>query len=188
MPANSDTEPYQAAKGAAKKATEEGREVTTGSPHTESKMISTTRERIKRPPIPSAVGKFSKTIDAASPGKHTRTIYDKCNKKEARPIPAEDWMSRLNSYLRRIRAAPSVTCECGLAKESIWLFLFQCPRWRNLRGEMREQTTTRRGNLSFYSGGMNGELDPLHRPPSISAVRAAIRFAIKTGRLEVENT
>ena len=53
VPANSEVEPYQAAKRAAKEATEGGREVTTRSPHAKSTMISTIRKSIRRPRSPA---------------------------------------------------------------------------------------------------------------------------------------
>jgi hypothetical protein len=50
---------------------------------------------------------------------------------------------------------------------------------------MLAQTDTRQGNLSFYLGG-KAPSDPEMWAPNIDAVRAAIKYAIVTGRLNTE--
>ncbi len=50
---------------------------------------------------------------------------------------------------------------------------------------MLEQTDTRRGNLSFYLGGKT-PFDPDPWTPDMNAVRTTIKFAIATGRLDLE--
>jgi hypothetical protein len=50
---------------------------------------------------------------------------------------------------------------------------------------MLAQTDTRRGNLSFYLGG-KAPSDPEKWTPNIDAVRATIKFAIATRRLDME--
>jgi hypothetical protein len=50
---------------------------------------------------------------------------------------------------------------------------------------MLAQTDRRRGNLSFYLGG-KAPSDLEKWTPNIDAVRAAIEFALATGRLDME--
>jgi hypothetical protein len=50
---------------------------------------------------------------------------------------------------------------------------------------MLAQTETRRGNLSFYLGG-KAPSDPETWTLNMDVVRATIKFAIATGRLEME--
>jgi hypothetical protein len=51
------------------------------------------------------------------------------------------------------------------------------------RTQMLAQTDTRRGNLSFYLSG-KAPSDPETWTPNMEAVRATIKFAIATGRLD----
>jgi hypothetical protein len=51
--------------------------------------------------------------------------------------------------------------------------------------QMLAQTDTRRGNLSFYLGD-KAPSDPETWTPNMDAVRATIKFALATGRLNTE--
>jgi hypothetical protein len=58
--------------------------------------------------LPENVGKHSKRIDTALPGKHTRELYDRLTRKEAGILAQlRTGMERLNGYLRRINAEES---------------------------------------------------------------------------------
>ena len=95
-------------------------------------------------------------------------------------------MSHLNDYLYRIGIAESDLCTCGQAKETVKHFLFTCQRWKAERLELWRQSSTKRGCLSFYLGGKSvGDL--MAWKPNMAAVRATIKYAISTGRLEPEN-
>ena len=50
---------------------------------------------------------------------------------------------------------------------------------------MLERTDTRRGNLSFYLGG-KAPSDPERWTPNMDAVRATIKYAMTSGRLDTE--
>lgn len=50
---------------------------------------------------------------------------------------------------------------------------------------MLQQTETRKGSLSYFLGG-KARSDPKDWTPVMSAVRATIKYAIATGRLERE--
>lgn len=66
---------------------------------------------------PEDVGKFSKAMDTALPGKHTRDLY-KLNQREASVLAQlQTGMKRLNGFLSRIEAAGSDQCACRHARE-----------------------------------------------------------------------
>jgi hypothetical protein len=94
-------------------------------------------------------------------------------------------MARLNGFLSRIGAVESDLCPCGQARETVEHFLLRCVRWSALREDMLRCTVTRRGSLSFYLGGKVPS-DPKMWSPDMKAVRATIKYAMATGRLEAE--
>ena len=93
-------------------------------------------------------------------------------------------MTRLSGFLSRIGAAESDQCACGHARETVEHFLLRCVRWTTLREDMLQCTTTRRGSLSFYLGG-KAPSDAKQWSPDMKAVRAAIKYALATRRLEL---
>jgi hypothetical protein len=134
--------------------------------------------------LPEKVGIHSKKVDAALPGKHTRQLYDRLSWRERSTLSQlRTGMARLNSYLHRINAAPTDLCECGQARETVEHFLFRCSKWVAFRTEMLQCTETHRGNISFYLGGKT-PTDDKSWSPNLTAVRATIRFAMATGRLD----
>lgn len=166
------------AKVKAKAATRQGCTPQTPLPRIQSTTLRLTRE------LPEKVGKHSKRIDTALPGKHTRQLYDRPTYKEASVLAQlRTGMARVNTYLSRINAASTDQCECGHARETVEHFLFRCRRWTQHRMEMMQQTATQRGNISFYLGGKT-TMDDENWAPNMDAVQATIRFAIATGRLD----
>ena len=134
--------------------------------------------------LPDNVGKYSKRIDKALPGKHTKQLYDRLSWKEASVLAQlRTGMARLNTYLYRINATSTNQCDCGQAQETVDHFLFRCRKWTAHRTEMLQCTDTNRGNISFYLGGKT-PADDENWTPNMSAVRATIRFAMATGRLD----
>ena len=140
----------------------------------------------------SKSGRYTKKMDGALPGKHTRALYDKLKKTRASILAQlRTGMSRLNCYLHKIAVADSDECECG-RKETVPHFLFMCQRWSEQRRDMRRVHGTRYGNLSFALGGystyeregrgIDGRVEEWK--PNLEAVRATIDFAIATGRLD----
>lgn len=117
-------------------------------------LLTMQEQKWKTRILPDGVGKYSKEMDTALPGKHTRTLYDSLKRREASVLAQlRTGMARLNGYLYRIGAAESDQCACGQARETVKHFLFRCTRWDAYRTQMLAQTDTRRGNLSFYLGG-----------------------------------
>ena len=187
LPTSEEHELLKRAKDKAREATQEG-----SIPQTQIfSMRSTTLSRARRKRgtggcLPEKVGKHSKRVDAALPGKHTRQLYDQLSWKEASALAQlRTGMARLNGYLHRINAVTSALCACGEARESVEHFLFRCRQWTAHRTEMLQCTTTNRGNLSFYLGGKSPS-DDENWKPNMEAVRATIRFAIATGRLNAD--
>ena len=134
--------------------------------------------------LPENVGRHVKRVDAALPGKHTRQLYDRLSWKEASVLAQlRTGMARLNGYLYRINVAETDQCACGQARETVEHFLFRCRKWTAHRTEMLQCTHTHRSNMSFFLGGKSPSDDQKWKP-NLEAVRASIRFAIATGRLE----
>jgi hypothetical protein len=174
------------AKKAARKATEPGQIPQSQYPQAKSTIINNAIATREIRPLPDGVGRYSKEMDTALPGKHTRTLCDTLKRREASVLAQlRTGMVRLNGYLHQIGAVESDKCECGQATETVKHFLFRCTRWEAYRMQMLSQTDTRRGNLSFYLGG-KAPSDPKTWTPNMDAVRATIKFAIATGRLDME--
>ncbi|KAK4068648.1 hypothetical protein Purlil1_13765 [Purpureocillium lilacinum] len=175
----------QLAKAAAKRATERGREAEV--PWYQAKATTlrlALAQEGTREQLPESVGKYSKRIDKALPGRHTRAIYDSLKRKEADVlVQLRTGMIRLNSYLRRIGAAESGLCDCGQATETVEHFLFRCKNWTAQREILLKCARTKIGNLSFFLGGKAAS-DYDKWEPDMQAVRATIRFAMATKRLE----
>jgi exonuclease III len=184
-PVHDENKLKKIAKEKAQKATGPGAQVQTQRPGMKSTMLNATRSKCSPTRcLPEKVGKHSKRVDTALPGKHTRRLYDELTWKEASVLAQlRTGMARLNSYLYRINAAPTDRCACGQARETVEHFLFRCTKWTAFRTEMLQCTETRRSNVSFYLGGKT-PTDDKSWTPDRTAVRATIRFAMATGRLE----
>jgi ribonuclease HI len=138
--------------------------------------------------LPDRVGGYSKRIDRALPGKHTQALYDGLKRREAGVLSQlRTGMARINSYLNKIGAAESDMCECGHAPETMEHFLFRCIRWEIEREAMRQVGQGMMGNLSFFLGGKSASDGPKWAP-NLEAVRAAVKFAMATGRLSREGS
>jgi hypothetical protein len=136
--------------------------------------------------LPNNVGKHIKNIDTALPGKHVRKLYDMLKRPEASILAQlRTRMAKLNGYLSRIGVVESAACSCGQADESVQHFLLQCPRWLSHRPLLRQNETTT-GWLSYCLGGKLASDTPNWKP-NITAVKATIKYAMETKRLESED-
>ena len=185
LPAGEESKLWEIAKGKAKQATRQGATPETQPPRMRSTTLNIAQSnRRTRNHLPDKVGAHSKRVDAALPGKHTQFLYEHLSRKEAGILAQlRTGMARLNGYLHCIRAAPSDQCVCGKARETVDHFLFRCEKWTAYRTEMLECTNTHRSNISFYLGGKSPS-DKKDWTPNMAAVRATIRFAMATGRLD----
>jgi hypothetical protein len=188
VPAGQEFQLGKTAKQAAQQATERGKVPEAPPLQVKSTLLNNARaKRQKEQYIPQDVGKYSKEMDSALPGQHTRKLYDALNRKEASILAQlRTGMVGLNGYLHRIGATESDQCECGQAKESVQHFLFRCTKWDTLRTQMLQQTATRKGNLSYFLGG-KAKSDPEDWTPNMGAVYATIKYAISTRRLDRES-
>ena len=179
------------AKKAARRATRPSKQPQKQFNSAKSTIINKARaERRKGRMLPKEVGQHLKKIDTALPGRHTQILYNALRRKEAGVLAQlRTGMARLNGYLHQIGVVESDQCACGQASETVEHFLFNCSLWRTHRDCLSEQSETRRGSLSYYLGG-KAPSDPQNWTPNMTAVRATIKYAIATGRLdrEVEST
>jgi ribonuclease HI len=188
LPASEECELAKLAKQNAKNSTRSSATPQTQLPRMKSTTLNIARKTLTTTKAPEKTGKYSKTLDSALPGKHTRRLYDKLSRKEAAVLAQlRTGMARLNTFLYRIRASTTDQCDCGQGQETVDHFLFRCRRWTTHRTELLQCTQTNRGNMSFYLGGKT-PTDDDKWTPNMDAVRATIRFAIATGRLEANAT
>ena len=185
IPKDDDNKLMKIARGKAQKATGPGSQPQTLRTGMKSTMLNAARAKQGTTRcLPEKVGSHSKRVETALPGKHTRKLYDPLSWNEANVLAQlRTGMARLNTYLHRINAAPTDQCACGHARETVDHFLFRCTKWTTLRTEMLQFTTRHRGNISFYLGGKT-PTDDKAWTPDLKAVRATIRFALATGRLD----
>jgi hypothetical protein len=138
--------------------------------------------------------KFLQKIDKALPGKHTKKLYNSLDRVDAAILAQlRTNISRLNTYLYKIKVAETDKCESG-ALETVQHFLFLCPRWRQKRQGIRVAHGNRYCNISYALGGyldhrengkiVNGEKDKWKL--DWNAVKATIEFVKATGRLQTQ--
>ncbi|KAI1828919.1 transcriptional regulator family: Zinc finger, CCHC-type [Penicillium roqueforti] len=173
------------AKDQARAATQEDAVPQKQVPRMKSTTLNIARSQaVPSNDLPANIGRHAKRVDAALPGKHTRQLYDRLSWKEASVLAQlRTGMARLNGYLYRINVTDTDQCACGQARETVEHFLFRCQKWTAHRTELLQCTNTHRGNISFFLGGKSPS-DDQKWTPNLEAVRASIRFAIATGRLE----
>ncbi|KAJ5521816.1 hypothetical protein N7527_005931, partial [Penicillium freii] len=92
-------------------------------------------------------------------------------------------IARLNRYLNQINVAETDKYDCGQARETDKYNCGQARETTAHRTEILQYTQTYQGNISFFLGGKQPS-DNQKWTPNLEAVRASIRFAITTGRLE----
>ena len=115
----------------AKEATKKGRTVDTypilSTPIT---LRSTAHQKVREIPPPvqvikTTVGKYTRAIDKALPGKHTRALYNGRSYKDASILcQLRTGMCRLNGYLSKIKVVRTPLYDCGITEETIDHFLF----------------------------------------------------------------
>ncbi|RKK75488.1 hypothetical protein BFJ71_g17118 [Fusarium oxysporum] len=185
LSSNSEPNIQKTAKMSARHATEPYITPQKGVAKAKTTILSRTRADLRSErKLPEGVGRHSRKVDSALPGKHTRLLYDQLSWKEASVlVQLRTGMTRLNGYLYQIKAAPTDECPCRGPKETVEHFLFRCVKWTTQRKEMFQSTNEKHGNLSFHLGGKAAS-DGQEWTLNMDAVRATIRFAIATGRLE----
>lgn len=83
------------------------------------------------------IGKFLQRVDKALPGKHARKPDNSLDRTDAAfLVQLRTNISRLNTYLYKIKATETDKCDCGVLG-TLQHFLFFCPRWRQQRQDMK---------------------------------------------------
>ncbi len=187
LPAGAKVDLMRRAKAEARSATEQNAipDAPYDQARTTVKNSIISEQQIQRE-IPKGVGEYSKKVDMALPGKHTRILYDNLKRNEARILAQlRTGMARINGYLHQIGAAETEACACGQARETIKHFLFHCLQWQTQRRKLLEHRESKIDNLPFFLGG-KGPADQDDWIPDMKAVRATIKYALATGRLDYE--
>lgn len=94
-------------------------------------------------------------------------------------------MGKIKEYLHRIGAAESSNCACGVKNNDVKHFLLHCSRWTLERGPLRQHLNAGGSALSLCLGGKTLS-DPDDWSPDMKAVKATIKFAMDTGRLDYQ--
>ena len=186
-PSNEQITLREKAKSMARQAVQPLPQVTDQTSSAKATVLRLATQKHQGKPI-ERVGEFTRKVDSALPGKHTRLLYNSFNRAQANIlVQLRTGMSRLNGYLYRINAADTDLCACGQAKETVEHFLFRCTRWDQHRQSMLRHTTTKKGSLSFFLGG-KAVSDPVIWTLNIAAVHATVQYAMATGRLAVDTS
>jgi hypothetical protein len=185
-PLSPEFELGQIAKAAAQRATEIDQTPQSQCNAAKSTISSTCKARRKPLKLNTQTGQHLRRIDTALPGPHTRLLYNSMKRKQASVLAQlRTGMSRLNNYLFRINAAETDQCTCGQGTETVEHFLLWCRQWDVQRQRLLQTVGPRRGNLSFFLGG-KATTDDKNWAPNMEAVQASIKFAIDTGRLDMQ--
>ncbi|KAM5528719.1 hypothetical protein FOXYSP1_19200 [Fusarium oxysporum f. sp. phaseoli] len=138
LPSGGELKIQKIAKMSARHATEPYATPRKGAIKAKTTILSGIRAGMRNErKLSDGVGRHSKKVDRALPGKHTRLLYNQLAWKEASVLAQlRTGMARLNGYLYQIRAAPTDECPCGQAKETVEHFLFRCVKWKAQRKEM----------------------------------------------------
>jgi len=131
IPAGHEFSELAKAKEAVQRATE-GDAV----PHEQTARAKTTTlrriisSRNQQKPLAEGVGRYSRRIDVALPGPHTRILYDSLSRREGNVlVRLRTGVIRLNGYLHQIGGAELAQCACDHARETVEHFLFRCRLW-----------------------------------------------------------
>lgn len=173
-------------RAAARQVTETGRTPDKQYHLAKSTMLNNIKSIGSTTGLLEGVGRYSRALDKALPGKHTRELYDSLKSREARILAQlRTGMAQLNGYLHTIGTADTDICDCSQARETIKHFLFRCTRWDAHRAELMRQANNKGGNLSFHLGG-KAPTDPDNWKPDLNIVLTTIKYAVSTGRLNNE--
>lgn len=108
----------------------------------------------------SLLCRHTQHIDKTAPGPHVYELYSRLNATDAAILAQlRTGKSRLNSYLGRFGAAPSVECdECG-GPETVEHFLIRCRKWTGQRRLLARQAGELAANVAPLLGGWDDYRD-----------------------------
>jgi hypothetical protein len=108
VPSQGEFDLSRRAKEAARRAAEHGQSPEVQHRQAKSTVINDAGAKREIRILPEGVGKYSKEVDTALPGKHTRTLYDSLKRREASVLAQlRTGMASLNGYLHQIGASES---------------------------------------------------------------------------------
>lgn len=129
IPATRDAEIIGRAKRGARAAAERDQKTGQAPYRGISTLTANILKKLLKTKLPNNIGIYSKKLDNALPGNHTRELYDSLNRPEANILAQlRTGMTHLNKYLRRISASASDQCACRQEKETMEHYLFRCTR------------------------------------------------------------
>ena len=144
-------------------------------------LLNTPKPEFSNPTI----GRFTKSIDKALPGPHTKQLYDTLSSKDASLLAQlRTGHCKLNEFLFKIRATDSNMCACDRAPETVKHFLLNCSNWTPQRTEMAQALDGPITNLSNLLGGWSGSGTAKDFKPNLKTVKLVISFAKKTHRFD----
>ncbi|KAH8193546.1 hypothetical protein TruAng_012289 [Truncatella angustata] len=149
------------AKEATRKATLPGGPPRAAPFRAKSTTLNNARKTLNKPEaLPDNIRAFSKRIDTALPGRHTRLLYDALSWKEASVlVQLRTGMARLNYYLAQISAVASPQCDYGHAKETVKHFVLHYRKWTSHRKDLLKYTQNRSRSISFLVSGKTNSDD-----------------------------
>jgi hypothetical protein len=83
-------------------------------------------------------------------------------------------------------------CACGVERETVQHFLFQCTQWNEQRRVLIDAVGSNYGSLSYMPGGKPESVDGTNEQnrkawkPDIKVIKAVVAFAVETKRLAYE--
>lgn len=140
----------------------------------------------------STTGRFTRELDQALPGNHTRILYNSLSFADAQMLAQlRSGRCRLNYYLNKINATDSPNCNQCNEPETVEHFLIKCPNWAAERSPLVEAAGYD-FHLHYILGGWKPTLDrqgnfkygPKEKwKPNMKVVAAAIAFAKATDHI-----
>jgi hypothetical protein len=87
-------------------------------------------------------------------------LYNSLSPQEAHAlVQCRTDHSYLQTYLHRIKQAPSAVCSCGHGEETVHHVILVCRKWDVQRASLRQKIGERWGDLSFMLGGRSKRVD-----------------------------
>ncbi|KAJ5653021.1 hypothetical protein N7490_000024 [Penicillium lividum] len=115
--------------------------------------VNTNQQRKGNFQLPTT-GRFTRQLDSALPGPHTKTLYYSLVLEKASILAQlRTGHARLNGYLHRIGKTDNDIRECGAERETVPHFLLRCTRWNEQRCVLTEAAGPSLGSLSQMQGG-----------------------------------
>ena len=154
-----------------------------------SVLTAATKARIAANiPTSNNIGRAIKAVDAAFPGKHTKTLYRGRSKAEAGLlVQLRTGACRLNEYLFEIGVAESALCACNASNETVRHFLFTCNRWNEERRSLLAKWPRKMGDTSLFLGGRAPTEEANGWRPNLTAVEAMLAYVKATARLSTKS-